>query len=108
MEKRWWLPETFVANKIWDGKRKVGNHSCIVEFLDKRGLVSAYNENSNEAQGMESCPTLHLFRHREKSYHIDYVFIPREWMVRLRTVKVGTYEQWSKLSDHCPIVVDLD
>ncbi len=98
----------FNSNKIWDGKRKVGNHSSVVRFLEERGLVSAYHENSNELQGMESCPTLHMFRQKDRCYHIDYVFIPREWMVRLRTVKVGTYEQWSKLSDHCPIVVDLD
>lgn len=97
----------FNSNKIWDFKRQVGNHSGVVKFLDEHGLVSAYHEHFNELQGTETCPTLHLFRHKEKRYHIDYVFIPREWACRLRSVKVGEYEDWSKLSDHCPVVVDL-
>jgi exonuclease III len=49
----------FNSNKIWDAKRKVGNHSGVVKFLDGRGLVSAYHENFNESQGTETCPTLH-------------------------------------------------
>ena len=55
----------------------------------------------------ETSPTLHLFRHKSRPYHVDYVFIPREWMFRLRAVEVGEYEQWSKLSDDCPVVVDI-
>jgi exodeoxyribonuclease-3 len=97
----------FNSNKIWDAKRKVGNHSGVVKFLDGRGLVSAYHENFNESQGTETCPTLHLFRHKDRPYHVDYVFIPREWIFRVRAVEVGEYEQWSKLSDHCPVVVDI-
>jgi len=52
----------FNSNKIWDGKRKVGNHSGVVKFLDERGLVSAYHEQWNESQGTESWPTFHLFQ----------------------------------------------
>jgi len=26
---------------------------------------------------------------------------------RLKTVEVGTYEQWLKLSDHCPVVIEV-
>ena len=97
----------FNSNKIWDGKRKVGNHSGVVRLLDVRGLVSAYHESFKESQGTETCPTLHLFRHKSRPYHVDYVFVPREWIFRLRAVEVGEYEQWSKLSDHCPVVVDV-
>ena len=97
----------FNSNKIWDAKRKVGNHSDVVKVLGERGLVSAYHEYFNESQGLESSPTLHLSRRRERPYHIDYVFIPREWMFRLSAVEVGQYDRWSTISDHCPIVVDL-
>ena len=74
----------FNSNKIWDSKRKVGNHSGVVKLLDERGLVSAYHENCNESQGTETGPTFHLFRHKDKPYHIDYVFIPREWISVMR------------------------
>jgi exodeoxyribonuclease-3 len=97
----------FNSNKIWDAKRVVGNHSAVVKLLDERGLVSTYHQHFGELQGVESRRTLYMFRHEDKPYHIDYIFIPREWASRLQTVEVGGYEQWSKLSDHCPVVVEI-
>jgi exodeoxyribonuclease III len=95
------------SNKIWDYKREVGSHSDVVKILAERGLVSAYHEFFVEAQGAETRPTHHHHRHADRPYHIDYIFIPREWAARLKTVEVGTYEQWSKLSDHCPVTIDI-
>jgi exodeoxyribonuclease III len=97
----------FNSNKIWDAKREVGNHSAVVKLLDERGLVSTYHEHFCEPQGEESHRTLYMFRREDKPYHIDYIFIPREWAPRLQTVEVGRYEQWSKLSDHCPVIVEV-
>ncbi len=101
------LAGDFNSNKIWDAKREVGNHSAVVRLLDERGLVSTYHEHFSEPQGEESRRTLYMFRHEDRPHHIDYIFIPREWAPRLRMVAVGAYEQWSKLSDHCPVVVDI-
>ena len=76
------------------------------------GLASAYHDNRGVAQGGESEPT-HYWRDRTKdgpTYHIDYVFVPRQWLPRVRSVEVGGFEDWcgAGLSDHVPIVVDLD
>jgi exonuclease III len=101
------LAGDFNSNKIWDGKRRVGNHSDVVKILAERGLVSGYHEFLAEAQGAESRPTFYMNRYAHRPYHIDYIFIPREWAPRLKTVDVGEYERWSKLSDHCPVVVDI-
>lgn len=101
------LAGDFNSNKIWDAERLVGNHSHVVEILSERGLVSAYHEFFGEAQGAETRPTIHLYRHVHRPYHIDYIFIPREWTPSLKTVIVGAYEQWSKLSDHCPVTIDI-
>ena len=98
----------FNSNKIWDAKREVGNHSGVVKLLDERRLVSAYHKHFGEPQGGESRRTLYMFRHEDKRYHIDYLFIPRKWLPQLQRVAVGTYKQWSKLSDHCPVIVELD
>jgi exodeoxyribonuclease III len=85
------LAGDFNSNKIWDAKREVGNHSDVVKLLDERGLVSAYHEYFIERQGGESRHTLYMYRHEDKPYHIDYVFIPREWVPRLKTVEVGIH-----------------
>jgi exodeoxyribonuclease-3 len=95
------------SNKIWDSERTVGNHSDVVKILAERGLVSGYHEFFEEAHGAETRRTAYLYRHASRPYHIDYIFIPREWAARLKTVDVGEYEQWSKLSDHCPVIVDF-
>jgi exodeoxyribonuclease III len=95
------------SNTIWDAERKVGNHSEVVKILAARGLMSGYHEFFSEAQGAESRATIYLYRHADKPFHLDYIFIPRKWKRRLKTVDVGDYERWSKLSDHCPVIVDI-
>jgi exonuclease III len=78
-----------------------------MKLLDERGLVSAYHEYFHEPQGEESRHTMFFYRRRDRTFHLDYIFIPRVWASRLRTVEVGNCETWLKLSDHCPVVVDL-
>jgi len=95
------------SNKIWDANRLVGNHSEVVRVLGKHGLASGYHEYFRESQGDESRPTIFLYRREDRPFHLDYVFIPREWMTRVKSVQVGKYAQWSKLSDHCPVVVEV-
>jgi exodeoxyribonuclease-3 len=80
--------------------------------LKKLGLVSVYHELRGEPQGGESMPTLY-WRDRTKdgpTYHIDYIFLPAQLLTRVRELHVGTYEDWCGvgLSDHVPILVDVD
>jgi exodeoxyribonuclease III len=95
------------SNQIWDSERRVGNHSDVVRILAERGLVSVYHQFFGEVQGAESRPTIYLFRHAHRPFHLDYIFLPEEWAKRLKTVEVGNYERWSKLSDHCPVTVEI-
>jgi exonuclease III len=49
----------------------------------------------------------HNFQHNaEKPYHIDYCFLHHS--LQFSAVDVLLHEPWPKLSDHLPIVVDLD
>ncbi|HQP39299.1 MAG TPA: hypothetical protein PLI95_29150, partial [Polyangiaceae bacterium] len=41
-------------------------------------------------------------------WHIDYCFIPPSWQDRIRQVEVGDFASWQGVSDHRPVVVDLD
>ena len=99
-------------NVIWDRPGWRINHAGTVALLARHGLVSAYHALSGEAQGNESQPTLY-WRDRKKdgpTYHIDYVFLPERLTGRIRTLDVGRFEDWcgAGLSDHVPLLVDVD
>ncbi|MGH6932025.1 MAG: hypothetical protein ACREEE_06270 [Dongiaceae bacterium] len=101
----------FNNNYFWDKPGYLINHSHAVAALDRLGLVSAYHQARGEAQGREREPT-HYWRDRRKdgpTYHIDYIFLPRAWIGRLRDCQVGRFEDWcgNGLSDHVPLVADL-
>jgi exodeoxyribonuclease III len=102
----------FNNNVVWHRPGWRINHLDAVAALEKLGLASAYHVLRGEPQGSESVPTLY-WRDRRKdgpTYHIDYVFLPYPLLARVRELAVGTFEDWcgSGLSDHVPIVVDVD
>jgi exodeoxyribonuclease-3 len=102
----------FNNNVFWHRSGWRINHINAVDDLEKAGLFSVYHEVRGERQGSESEPTLY-WRDRKKdgpTYHIDYIFLPRQWLARVQRLTVGTFEDWcgSGLSDHVPILVDLD
>jgi exodeoxyribonuclease-3 len=99
-------------NVFWDKPGWAMNHAGTVAALEALGLVSAYHAARGEPQGGERTPT-HYWRDRKKdgpTYHIDYIFIPRGWAGRLREMRVGRFAKWcgSGLSDHVPLVVDVE
>ena len=42
------------------------------------------------------------WHHKNRPYHIDYVFLPQHWTTQIQRVEVGSHAAWSKLSDHVP------
>ena len=60
---------------------------------------------SSKTISAPECPEAH----GRAGAHIDYAFIPDEWLPRLQDVSVGSKQEWidSRLSDHVPLVVDL-
>lgn len=97
----------FNSNKIWDEKRETHNHSAVVSLLEKRGLLSAYHHFFSEPQGHETRPTYYFWHRKSRGYHIDYVFLPRAWASCIQSVAVGHHANWSRLSDHVPLSIDL-
>lgn len=102
----------FNNNVFWHRPGWRINHANAVASLAELGLVSAYHELRGETQGGESVPTLY-WRDRKKDgprYHIDYIFLSPQLLAQVRELTVGGYEDWcgSGLSDHVPMVVDLD
>ena len=95
----------FNSNSQWDGNRPRRNHTEVVRLFKSHGLISAYHTHHGEKQGAETRPTYYFYRHQDKPFHIDHVFVPKGW--RLRAVEVGSFREWGHLSDHVPVVVDV-
>jgi endonuclease/exonuclease/phosphatase family metal-dependent hydrolase len=72
-------------------------------------LVSAYYHfHSKRHEDQEEHPTSYWRGDPERPFHMDFVFVPREW--RVEAVEVGTYDDYlsrRRLSDHVPVVVTL-
>jgi exonuclease III len=98
----------FNSNSKWDGDYGLNNHSAAVDRFRKLGLESAYHVFSKEPQGAERHPTLWFRKNIATDYHIDYAFLSRPLVSKLRGVEVGRCEDWLSLSDHAPVLVELD
>jgi len=97
----------FNSNPIFDPGRKKKTHAAVVQLLAARGLASAYHEFFSEPHGAETRPTYYFWHRQERSFHIDYIFLPSGWTKSITAIEVGSYIQWRAASDHVPIVVEL-
>lgn len=98
----------FNSNTIWDSTHPPElNHSALVRRLHGLGIVSAYHHMRGEAHGEESLPTFYFHWKQGRPFHIDYCFVPEAWADQIRTVEVGSYEDWRAYSDHRPLVVEI-
>lgn len=98
----------FNSNTIWDRPQRIGNHSDVVAKLTKKGIQSAYHVKFGTSHGSENHPTLFLYRHRDRPYHIDYCFASNDLLCKLRSVEVGDFDGWIPYSDHVPLIVDFE
>lgn len=94
----------FNSNAIWDKGHKRRNHSVVVNDFEYAGLVSAYHTLNREVQGCETQKTFYLYKHKPKSYHIDYFFSP---MNIIKSMTIGNYEKCNQYSDHVPILLEI-
>jgi exodeoxyribonuclease III len=102
------LAGDFNSNKIWDREHRMGSHSTVVKYLEEKGIVSTYHSFHNQAQGTEEHPTLYMYRHKDKPYHIDYCFVSADLAENLQDVEIGDYDFWCSYSDHVPVIVTFD
>ena len=104
-ERRSLMAGDFNHNLRWDTPRGKNNFRPIVHRLRQIGLRSAYHEATLEGFNAESSPT-HLFRrNHEAKYHIDYCFLHHS--LPFTKVEVLQAEPWPSLSDHLPLVVEV-
>jgi len=98
----------FNSNTIWDKPRRKGNHTAVVGKLEQKKIFSTYHKYFDQIQGKEIDPTLFLYRHPDKPYHLDYCFASVDMIEKLTKVEVGKYQDWIHLSDHLPVMITFD
>ncbi len=98
----------FNSNTIWDRPRREGNHSRLVEKLEAYQIFSTYHYFHQQQQGKEEHATLFLYRNQNKPYHIDYCFASHYFVDKLKHVEIGSFEDWTTYSDHCPLTVEFN
>lgn len=106
--KRIILIGDFNSNTIWDKPRREGNHSTVVKKLASKKIFSTYHVFHKQEQGKEEHPTLFMYRHKDKPYHIDYCFASEYFIKILKNVEIGSYEDWTEYSDHKPLFINFD
>ena len=95
------------SNARWDEADRWWNHSDVVQELEEIGVYSLYHHVEAEEQGNETRKTFYMYRKRERSYHIDYVFLSTNL---LGTSSLEIYEPnpWLEYSDHVPVVFTVE
>ena len=68
----------------------------MVNLLSERALQVVPNTS----------PTYHQRKDPAKPYVLDHVYVPDQWPAGM--VEVGALEEWTSLSDHLPLSVDID
>ena len=98
----------FNSNSIWDNKHlKYGSHSMVVNFLKEKDIVSCYHTYYNEKHGEETAPTLYMYRHEDKPYHVDYAFVSQNLYTKIVNIQVGSACKYLEHSDHMPILIEF-
>lgn len=98
----------FNSNTFWDKSNRVSNHSNVVAYLSDLGIESTYHVFHDQIQGKEKDPTFYLYKQIGRPYHLDYCFISQDLLKKLQDVQVGNHKDWTKLSDHSPVIVSFD
>ena len=97
----------FNANAIWDNPKKDYDFSRLANRLESEfKYKSAYHDYFGEAYGKESIPTHYFWWKEDRKFHIDYCYIPND--ITINKVDIGNYIDWSSLSDHRPMIVDIN
>lgn len=80
----------------------------ITGRLHGQGLESLWHTNTGQDFGSEDTPTLYHLWKRERPFHIDFVFASRNLAGRLKSMTIGSFEDWcTRDSDHAPLVAEF-
>ena len=96
----------FNSHVRWDTQRHPGNHSGVVAFLKDLNIHSCYHHFYQIEQGQELDSTWYMYKHADKSYHLDYCFASA-CLIKDMTIEIGRFDDWIALSDHLPLFINF-
>lgn len=82
-------------------------HQRFVSGAAGLGLSSLYHHQTGEQHGQESVSTYRHASGSTRDFHLDYCFVSEELLGSSR-LRILHDESWMRVSDHYPLVVDLD
>ncbi len=98
----------FNSNMLWNSYyKKEHNYARFLSLLAAKGMFSVYHMLSGREQGQELVPTSYYHRDEARGFHIDYAFINKKKLEKLRKFEIAGKE-WLQYSDHVPLVLELE
>ena len=106
----WILESPTIVLGDFNQSRKIKGDGwkSLVKLTNDLGLTSAYHEHFKQEFGEESSPTYFHLGDELNPFHLDYCFLPKQWVQYITSVEVKPYDQYKGISDHVPLIVDLD
>jgi endonuclease/exonuclease/phosphatase family metal-dependent hydrolase len=81
-----------------------GERDLLDRMTNEFGLIACWQSLH---PGAPLAQTLRWSANRSAPYHCDGIFVPRKWLRKLETCDVLTDDEWTRLSDHNPVVVKM-
>ena len=97
----------FNSNFIWDAPSRRYKFCDFVSLLSQHGVHSVYHHQRQCEHGKEPDHTFYLHHNPDKGYHTDYVFATETLHPSGIDVSIGSHADWSKRSDHAPLICDF-
>lgn len=98
----------FNSGTRMSGERRTSpGHTQIVDAFEQLGLVSAYHAFYRVQHGDEEHPTYYHQFKAHQPWHIDFCFVPKDWVARLVSVRIVDDQHQAARSDHRPVLVEI-
>lgn len=85
-----------------------GTLTDVIKLLNQFEISSMCHTLTKVKFGAERDPTLYFRKNRKTPYHIDYIFAPIDFINCKKPISVGKYEDWISLSDHMPLIAEIE
>jgi hypothetical protein len=86
-------------------KTSKADQAILARLKDEFDLVAAWQVAN---AGVPLPQTLRWAKDKVTPFHCDGVFIPQKWTSRVRSCTVVSGQEWDKLSDHNPVIVEIE
>jgi exodeoxyribonuclease-3 len=94
----------FNQSTLFDKPSDSRHFSHWISKAEEHGLKSLYHLKALCDHGAEREQTFFLYGHKDKAYHIDFIFAKPSLYEAGFELVVGKHRRWSGSSDHMPLI----